>query len=638
LRNNLRLAGLTGAVTRHQAVMKVERTGFDVVEKHRAGGQEFIEHISQGLPVTDDDFRSAPPNPGPKPDVEGDGQSSGTPADGLSDIGDREPLARSGLNHWRESTITETGLNRRDNVFFAAIEMTRMPMILTDPNQPDNPIVFANKAFLDLTGYEENEILGRNCRFLQGAQTDRATVADIREAVNNGHSVAAEILNYKRDGTPFWNALFIGPVFDPDGKLVYQFASQLDVTRRRNTEQAFRQAQKMEAIGQLTAGLAHDFNNLLQVVNGNLELLESQLEGDRLKGYAAKARAAAERGARLTRQLLAFARKTRLEPRPTDLSELVHEFAEVIESSVGSTVELHLHLKRRLPRVMIDPDQLEMALLNIVNNAKDAMPRGGDLTIATGVLKLNGDAAARDLVPGDYVVVEVTDTGEGMPPHVVERAAEPFFTTKQQGKGTGLGLAMATGFVQQSRGRLEIESRLGEGTTVRLIFPVSQHKAEPLAAPRAQSSVPRALLAEGGSEHILVVEDSDDVLDLATEILTGAGYRVSTARNGDEGLARFREAEPGSFDLLFTDLVMPGGMNGMGLAEEIAKLDPELPVLMTTGYNEELVASGPERPSRDVLGKPYRRAELLDRVRQAINGRGRSPERRKASEYGAVEA
>jgi CheY-like chemotaxis protein len=234
-------------------------------------------------------------------------------------------------------------------------------------------------------------------------------------------------------------------------------------------------------------------------------------------------------------------------------------------------------------------------------------------------------------------VVEVTDTGEGMPPHVVERATEPFFTTKQQGKGTGLGLAMATGFVQQSRGRMEIESRLGEGTTVRLIFPVSLQQAEPFAPPRPQQSVPRAL-SGSGSEHILVVEDSDDVLDLATEILTGAGYRVTTARNADEGMARFREAKPGTFDLLFTDLVMPGGMNGMGLAAEIAKLDPDLPVLMTTGYNEELVASGPERPSRDVLGKPYRRSELLDRVRQAINSRGQTPERRHASEYGAAEA
>ncbi|MFD1611002.1 histidine kinase famiy protein [Sphingomonas tabacisoli] len=583
-----------------------------------------------------EEFRSAPANPGPKDDVEGGGQSSGTPSQGAVDVGAGEPLGRKGMNHWRESTISETGLERRDNVFFAAIEMTRMPMILTDPNLPDNPIAFANKAFLDLTGYEESEILGRNCRFLQGAQTDRETVAELRDAVKEGRSVATEILNYRRDGTPFWNAVFIGPVFDQSGKMVYQFASQLDVTRRRNTEQAFRQAQKMEAIGQLTAGLAHDFNNLLQVVNGNLELLESQIEGERLKTYVAKARSAADRGARLTRQLLAFARKTRLDPKPADLSQLVHDFAEMIESSIGSAIELDFHLKRRLPKAMIDVDQFEMAILNIVNNAKDAMPRGGKLTVRTGNLRLNGDAAARELSPGDYVFVEVADDGEGMPGHVVERATEPFFTTKREGKGTGLGLAMVTGFVQQSRGRLEIESTPGTGSTLRLIFPVSHLQIEEKEAPAPRAASSGA--GTTGSEHILVVEDSDDVLDLAREILTGAGYTVTAARNGDEALSIFRGADQGTFDLLFTDLVMPGGMNGMVLADEIERIAPELPILMTTGYNEELVVYGPDRPSKDVLGKPYRRAELLDRVGQALANKGMTPDRRRPSDFGQAEA
>lgn len=331
-------------------------------------------------------------------DVEGGGQSRGVPAEGKVDLSPDTMGDSAGMNHWRKSVISHPGLDERGNVFFAAIEMTRMPMILTDPNQPDNPIAFANKAFLDLTGYEESEILGRNCRFLQGAHTDREVIAEIREAVETGRSIAAEILNYKRDGTPFWNALFIGPVYDADGKLAYQFASQLDVTRRRNTEQSFRQAQKMEAIGQLTAGLAHDFNNLLQVVNGNLELLSSCVEGERGKRYVENARSAADRGAKLTRQLLAFARKSRLEPKPTDLTTLVSNFVDVIETSLGSSVDLQLNLRRRLPKVMVDPEQLEMALLNIIMNAKDAMSGGGIVTISTQSLHLNGDAAARQLV------------------------------------------------------------------------------------------------------------------------------------------------------------------------------------------------------------------------------------------------
>ena len=177
------------------------------------------------------------------------GTSTGIPARGRGDIGDNEPIARSGLQHWRESTIIKPDLQDRGGVFFAAIEMTRMPMILTDPNLPDDPIVFANKAFLDLTGYEEDEVLGRNCRFLQGAQTDSQTVAALRDAVAARESVAVEILNHRRDGSPFWNAVFIGPVYDTAGKLLYFFASQLDVTRRKDSEQAYRQAQKMESIG-----------------------------------------------------------------------------------------------------------------------------------------------------------------------------------------------------------------------------------------------------------------------------------------------------------------------------------------------------------------------------------------------------
>lgn len=569
-------------------------------------------------------------------DVEGGGQSMGVPSDGQTETGAHEPIGRKARHHWRESTITRPGLDDRGNVFFAAIEMTRMPMILTDPNQPDNPIAFANKAFLDLTGYEEKEVLGRNCRFLQGSQTDRESVAELRHAIEAKESIALEILNYRRDGSAFWNAVFIGPVYDTSGTLLYFFASQLDVTRRRETEQAFRQAQKTEAIGQLTAGLAHDFNNLLQVVNGNLELLANRVEDDRAVRYLESARAAAERGAKLTGQLLAFARKTRLEPRRVDVSDRIADFADVIESSIGKSVELHLSLRRGLPPAVLDPEQMEMAILNIVLNARDAMPSGGVVTIATGRRHLNGEAAAHDLPSGDYVTIEVSDEGEGMSPYVIQRATEPFFTTKATGKGTGLGLAMASGFVQQSRGRLEIDSVQGQGTTIRMFFPVAAGGASAEPAEQVKESVPAP---EPGSAHVLVVEDSPEVMALAEEFLRDAGYRVSTAPDGEAGLAAFRAAlddEP--VDLLFTDLVMPGSMNGIRLAEEVAKLDPDAGILMTTGYNEELVSEGPSARGLDVLGKPYRRSELLDRIAQALGQRGPHAPRRLASEFGSAEA
>lgn len=554
------------------------------------------------------------------------------------DTGDSEPIERPGLHHWRESTITDADLNDRGGVFFAAIEMTRMPMILTDPNQDDNPIVFANKAFLDLTGYEEAEVLGRNCRFLQGAQTDRNAVAELRDAVDARSAIALELLNYRRDGSPFWNAVFIGPVYDKAGDLRYFFASQLDVTRRRNSEQSYRQAQKMESIGQLTAGLAHDFNNLLQVVNGNLELVSAVADNpERVKRYAAAAQSAAERGAKLTRQLLAFARKTRLEPRPLDLATLVGEFSDLIETSVNGQVDIHLHLSADLPNVVVDPDQLEMALLNIVNNARDAMPDGGPVTIATERRTLEEETAG-DLTPGDYVVLSIADQGHGMSAATLERSTEPFFTTKGVGKGTGLGLAMASGFARQSGGRLEIQSAIGDGTTIRLLFPAMPAHHRSADMPRHVPAV--ALPADDGTPpHVLVVEDNEEVLAVAQEILEGAGYVVSTALSGDEALRFFEEThDTKRVDLLFTDLVMPGGMNGLSLGDAVSKRDASVSVLMTTGYNEELVADGARARANDVLSKPYRRSELLDRVRQALNRGGEGRARRRQSDFGSVQA
>ena len=569
-------------------------------------------------------------------DGEGIEQSLGVPAMGAADVGDREPLGTAGLHHWRESTITEPGLNDRGNVFFAAVEMTRMPMILSDPNQPDNPIAFANKAFLDLTGYEEDEILGRNCRFLQGAETDRQAVAELREAIAARQSIAIELLNYRRDGSPFWNAVFIGPVYDTSGKLLYFFASQLDVTRRKEAEQSNQQAQKMEAIGQLTAGLAHDFNNLLQVVNGNLEMLANQPLNERGERHLARARSAAERGAKLTGQLLAFARKSRLSPKSADASALINGFADMIESSIGSQVALQLNLRRGLPPILVDTEQLELTLLNIVVNARDAMPNGGVVTITTRTAHLADTGGKGALASGDYVIIEVHDEGEGMAPPVLARAREPFFTTKGAGKGTGLGLAMASGFAQQSRGRMEIDSVPGKGTVIRFLFPASRDEVTNEADP-GSDIVPHG--TGGAGEHILVVEDSDEVLELATEILTGVGYKVTTATSGDEALAVINASgNNGSFDLLFTDLVMPGGMNGLMLAEQTSRLVPGIGVLLTTGYNEELVGDRHARTNADILSKPYRRSELLDRVRQALNNRGSEQERRRSSEYGTAEA
>lgn len=559
-------------------------------------------------------------------------EARGVPAGDLPDQSSYSPTGNKPHLHWKSSTVAESGLDQRGTVFFAALQMTRMPMIITDPRQSDNPIAFANKAFLDLTGYEEREIIGRNCRFLQGADTDRAAVAELREAIAREEAISLELLNYRRDGTSFWNAVFVAPVYDDAGELLYFFASQLDVTRRRSSEQAFRQAQKMESIGQLTAGLAHDFNNLLQVVAGNLDMVLRQDLDERPRRMLSNAARAAERGAKLTRQLLAFARKTRLEPRQVDLNTLIHEFGDLLDNTVGGQIRLVTALERRLPLVEIDPTHLEMAVLNVLLNARDAMPQGGTVTISTELWRLNGNAAAHHLPEGDYVVLSVSDQGTGMSEEVRQRAIEPFFTTKSGERGTGLGLAMAHGFVQQSLGRLEIDSVLGQGTTIRMLFPVAATKES--APPRLERPAEQTGSAtRGGSETVLLVEDSDDVRELAREQLEALGYEVIPASSGEQAIQLLEQHR---VDLLFTDIVMPGGMNGLELVERVRGLRPDLPILMTTGYNEDLVADIPRGTQLDVIGKPYRREELADRVRIALD-RQSSAARRKESDYGPKE-
>jgi len=561
-------------------------------------------------------------------DEEGGGQSQGVPALGKLEGNSYHPIGEVAVRHWQASQISRPGLEDRGNVFFAAIEMTRMPMVLTDPNQPDNPIVFVNNAFLDLTLYREEEVLGRNCRLLQGEQTDPATVAELRAAVAEQRAVAVDILNYKADGRPFWNGLFAGPVFDQEGKLLYWFASQMDITRRRVSEQSYLQAQKMEAIGQLTAGLAHDFNNLLQVVAGNLEVATATVhDPEATLESIARAQLAGEKASKLTQQLLTFARKQRLEPKRLNLNSLVVEFSDMLVRTLGDGVDLHLDLKPGLPACTLDATHMEMALLNVLINARDAMPDGGRVTIATSTMVDSERLERHGLAPGTYVVICVIDKGQGMPPEVAQRAIEPFFTTK--GPGTGLGLAMVHGFVQQSHGRLEIDSVPGEGTTIRMIFPLAQQSgmeilADRLAGKGAKGAkwTPEAIL---GRRTILVVDDSHDVRELAENHLRELGYRVLAAQSGEEAMELIERY--GDIDLLFSDIIMPGGMNGVRLAELVRARQPEVPVILATGYMSELPDAARPGATYTTMAKPYRLADLAERVRLALKTEARTASR-----------
>ena len=522
----------------------------------------------------------------------------------------------------RISRIGTAAVEHREDIFFAAVETTRMPMVVTDPNAPDNPIIFANQAFLLMTGYPSAEILGRNCRFLQGPETDRAAIDAVRDAVAAREEVSTEILNYKKDGTTFWNALFIAPVFDKQGKLIYFFASQLDVSRRRDAEDALGQAQKMEALGQLTGGISHDFNNLLQVMLGHIDILDRRLRADpvdpRVIATASRSiRSAVEKAATLTQQLLAFARKQRLEGRLTNLNRLSDNLADLAARTLGGDIRMEMDLAPDLHNCRIDPTQFEVALLNILINARDAMEGGGTVRIRTANMAVQaGDVRAYAGVElGEYATIEVMDTGPGIPPEIVHRVVEPFFTTKDEGKGTGLGLSMVHGFAKQSGGGMQIDSRPGEGTTIRLYFPIAFDGEAP-AVSQARRSRER-----GGNECILVVDDRAEVLDVACALLEELGYRVVAAGSGSEALQRFEALDVAARPaLLFSDVIMPGGINGFMLARKLRAQMPKLKVLLTTGFAGE--AQGGEATSGEfeVLRKPYKLDELARRVRMVLDG------------------
>ncbi|MDH4094846.1 MAG: PAS domain S-box protein [Betaproteobacteria bacterium] len=384
---------------------------------------------------------------------------------------------------------------------------------------------------------------------------------------------------------------------------------------RAATEETLLHAQRLEALGQLTGGVAHDFNNLLMVITGNLQILED-LAADRPQALALarQAMGAAERGALLTRKLLAFARRQPLHPRPLDLNHLVLEFCDLARRTLGENVSVHEDLDALLPPVVADAAELETALLNLAVNARDAMPGGGTLTLSTRRARVapGKRTSDADLEPGNYAVVAVGDTGTGMSPGVAARAIEPFFTTKEIGKGSGLGLSMVYGFARQSGGTVRLESEPGAGTTVRLYLPLPADAAQPdVAGPGSPVPV--------GSEAVLVVEDQGPVREIAAGFLSHLGYRVHQAADAEAAL-RVLRTEP-DIDLLFTDLALPG-MDGVALAQQARALRPALRVLYTTGYaSGSMLARLPEAERGAVLAKPYRREELAFLVRRALAGR-----------------
>ncbi len=385
-----------------------------------------------------------------------------------------------------------------------------------------------------------------------------------------------------------------------------------DITERLTAEAALLQAQKMETVGQLTGGLAHDFNNLLQIIMANLDLALRHSTDETVHKRLKEAIIGAERGSKLTRQLLAFARRQPLKPEPVDLVRLVRELTDLLRRTLGESIEIEETAASGLWEAMVDRSQLENAIVNLAINARDAMPDGGRLTIESGNAILDDDYARTHdgIRPGQYVMIAVTDTGTGMSREIMNRAFDPFFSTKAEGKGTGLGLSMVYGFARQSGGHAKIYSEVGIGTTIKLYLPRSMQgeQAQAMAAPEATF---------GHGETILVVEDEKDVRSAVLLILQDLGYRTVEAANGQAALDVLRSGEP--LDLMFTDVVMPGEIQGRFLAQEAVAIRPGLPIVFTSGYTENsIVHHGRLDDGVHLLSKPYRKEDLARKLRTVL--------------------
>ena len=403
----------------------------------------------------------------------------------------------------------------------------------------------------------------------------------------------------------------VQPVRSGDGKIIYLLFEARDITELKAAQEQLRQSQKMEALGQLTGGIAHDFNNFLTVVVGGLDIIAKRATDPKLKRYAENALDAAERGARLTGQLLAFSRVQRLEVRPTHVAPLIENMRPLLRNVLGPGITKQFDLDQAMMPVMADPTQLEVAVLNLAINARDAMPKGGVLSFASRPVHVEGEP---DLEPGDYIELTIADTGVGMEPQILERAFEPFFTTKEVGKGTGLGLSMVYGMARQSGGAARIESTPGKGTAVKLLF----RKADEGVVESVPSlDEPPAAARAAPMASILVIDDDPDVRGFIVETLEEEGYNVREAADGREGIAEVERETP---DLIVLDFIMPG-LSGAEVARHVLDRRPDQPILFVSGYSETEAVKR-TAPGAPLLAKPFRAEALQKAVRGALTPAG----------------
>jgi two-component system, cell cycle sensor histidine kinase and response regulator CckA len=479
----------------------------------------------------------------------------------------------------------------------------------------DGTIEYVNPAFERVTGYTQQEVIGQSPRILNSGKQDGAFYQELWKTITVGRPWRGRLVNKRKDGSLYTEDATISAVCDAAGEIVNFVAVKRDITEHLKLEEQFLGAQKMEAIGSLAGGVAHDFNNLLSVILGYTTFaIDGVREGDPLREQLVQVRNAGERAAALTRQLLAFSRKQVLEPRVLDLNQIIVNVEKMLGRLLGEDIDFAQVLAPELGRIKADPGQIEQVIMNLVVNARDAMPAGGKLTIETTNVDLDEEYAAQHVAvaPGPHVLLAISDTGCGMDSATLRRAFEPFFTTKPTGKGTGLGLSTVYGIVKQSGGNIWVYSEPGRGTTFKVYLPRISDGIQPEGLLTTDE---RPVV---GTETILLVEDDTPVREIACRLLRASGYNVLAAADGSEALVICEQSQA-DIHLLLTDVVMPQ-MSGRQLAERVQRLRPGVPVLYMSGYTDDAVVHhGVLDPGTKFISKPFSAASLARKVREVLD-------------------
>ena len=508
--------------------------------------------------------------------------------------------------------ITERkNIEQKLNTLATAIEQAGEQIVITDL---DGVIQYCNPAFERITGYSKDEAIGGKPNILKSGKHTVEFYGELWKTIKSGKAWTGHLFNKKKDGSLYEEDATISPIRDTSGAITGFVAVKRDVTQHLQLERELHQAQKLESIGRLAGGVAHDFNNILTIINGYSDFIISELDrSDPMWGNIEEIRKAGGRAASLTKQLLAFSRKQVIEPKTLDVNTIIRDSEQMLQRLIGEDITLATRLDPFLGQVMADPEQVHQVIMNLIVNARDAMPDGGRLDISTMNVEVTNEDARTlpDGKPGRYVMMTVSDNGTGIDENTRQRIFEPFFTTKEREKGTGLGLSTVYGIVRQSGGWIDVSSALGTGTSFKLYFPrIDGRMVE------AQREATVALGPHGG-ETILVVEDQDGVRRITTKILRVYGYQILEAANGDEA-CRSRQTHRGDIHLLLTDVVLPG-MNGKELSQRLRMVRPNLKVLFTSGYTSEVIAGrGVLDYGVAYIAKPFAPDRLAAKVREVL--------------------